>query len=450
MPIYEYRCERGHTFEVMQRMTDDPLTSCSTCEAPVQRVFHPVAVHFKGSGFYNTDYGKKKGGGLSRPPSRSRRSSESKSESKDSKSSKDSELLVGSSSSSPPRTSSPFSSLSTASRLAPSETNRLLPLIAAGGLEHLGLVGVAGGHVGEQGHQRRALHVGLERLGRLPADPGAAGRRCSGEVAGVADRAQHLLLARGAVAVVLARARTGSCARARSRAPACRSARSRPCGSVSPFQKLSNGGEQMRVLLLTVMPPSESISSGKSSKSTSTRWLISRPLPRKSSTVSIVSAGAAERVGGVDLVGAVAGDLGLDVARDRELAHAAERGVDEHDRVRARGAALALVDRLAGARVGAEHEDRAAGEQVAAARQRALGLVRDALLELGADQEERRARAAASRAPPSATHLSTRPGVIRLRSRGARGLARRVTRLSRRLRASRSVRRARSGRLRER
>ena len=59
MPIYEYRCERGHTFEVTQRMTDDPLTSCSTCDAPVQRVFHPVAVHFKGSGFYNTDYGKK-------------------------------------------------------------------------------------------------------------------------------------------------------------------------------------------------------------------------------------------------------------------------------------------------------------------------------------------------------------------------------------------------------
>jgi putative FmdB family regulatory protein len=62
MPIYEYRCDRGHTFEVMQRMTDDPLTSCSTCEAPVQRVFHPVAVHFKGSGFYTTDYGKKAAG----------------------------------------------------------------------------------------------------------------------------------------------------------------------------------------------------------------------------------------------------------------------------------------------------------------------------------------------------------------------------------------------------
>jgi putative FmdB family regulatory protein len=57
MPIYEYRCQQGHTFEVMQRMSDDPIVSCETCEAPVERVFHPVAVHFKGSGFYNTDYG---------------------------------------------------------------------------------------------------------------------------------------------------------------------------------------------------------------------------------------------------------------------------------------------------------------------------------------------------------------------------------------------------------
>jgi putative FmdB family regulatory protein len=62
MPIYEYRCERGHTFEVMQRMTDDPLDVCEEHGTPVQRVFHPVAVHFKGSGFYNTDYGKKKSG----------------------------------------------------------------------------------------------------------------------------------------------------------------------------------------------------------------------------------------------------------------------------------------------------------------------------------------------------------------------------------------------------
>jgi putative FmdB family regulatory protein len=60
MPIYEYRCDNGHTFEVMQKMTDDPVSVCGTCEAPVQRVFHPVAVHFKGKGFYNTDYGTKR------------------------------------------------------------------------------------------------------------------------------------------------------------------------------------------------------------------------------------------------------------------------------------------------------------------------------------------------------------------------------------------------------
>ena len=57
MPIYEYRCENGHLFEVTQKMSDPPVTSCEECGAPVARVFHPVAVHFKGSGFYNTDYG---------------------------------------------------------------------------------------------------------------------------------------------------------------------------------------------------------------------------------------------------------------------------------------------------------------------------------------------------------------------------------------------------------
>jgi putative FmdB family regulatory protein len=57
MPIYEYRCENGHLFEVMQKITEEPVTVCTTCEAPVQRVFHPVAVHFKGKGFYNPDYG---------------------------------------------------------------------------------------------------------------------------------------------------------------------------------------------------------------------------------------------------------------------------------------------------------------------------------------------------------------------------------------------------------
>ena len=56
MPIYEYRCLNGHTFEVIQSMSDDPVQTCEQCGAPVERVFHPVAVHFKGSGFYSTDY----------------------------------------------------------------------------------------------------------------------------------------------------------------------------------------------------------------------------------------------------------------------------------------------------------------------------------------------------------------------------------------------------------
>jgi putative FmdB family regulatory protein len=85
MPIYEYRCENGHTFEVMQRMTDDPVASCQTCEAPVRRVFHPVAVHFKGSGFYNTDYGKAKRGAASESSSDTK-SSDDKGSSSDKKS----------------------------------------------------------------------------------------------------------------------------------------------------------------------------------------------------------------------------------------------------------------------------------------------------------------------------------------------------------------------------
>ncbi|MGH3111630.1 MAG: FmdB family zinc ribbon protein [Gaiellaceae bacterium] len=60
MPIYEYRCPNGHTFEVFQKMTDPPVDACMSCGAgPVEKILFPVAVHFKGSGFYSTDYGKK-------------------------------------------------------------------------------------------------------------------------------------------------------------------------------------------------------------------------------------------------------------------------------------------------------------------------------------------------------------------------------------------------------
>jgi putative FmdB family regulatory protein len=59
MPIYEYRCPNGHVFELFQRMDDPAPKTCPTCDAgPVERVLYPVAVHFKGSGFYSTDYGR--------------------------------------------------------------------------------------------------------------------------------------------------------------------------------------------------------------------------------------------------------------------------------------------------------------------------------------------------------------------------------------------------------
>jgi predicted nucleic acid-binding Zn ribbon protein len=60
VPFYEYRRPDGTTLEVMQKMTDPPLTEDPDSGVPLQRVFHPIAVHFKGKGFYNTDYGTKK------------------------------------------------------------------------------------------------------------------------------------------------------------------------------------------------------------------------------------------------------------------------------------------------------------------------------------------------------------------------------------------------------
>ena len=62
MPIYEYKCENGHVFDAIQKFSDETLTECEVCGAPVVRVLTPPAIHFKGSGFHNTDY-KKSGSG---------------------------------------------------------------------------------------------------------------------------------------------------------------------------------------------------------------------------------------------------------------------------------------------------------------------------------------------------------------------------------------------------
>jgi len=86
MPIYEYKCTNGHVFDVIQKMSDEALTECQECDAPAERVLHPVAIHFKGSGFHNTDYGKKKTGASGGESKDSGESKSSDSKSSDSKS----------------------------------------------------------------------------------------------------------------------------------------------------------------------------------------------------------------------------------------------------------------------------------------------------------------------------------------------------------------------------
>ena len=60
MPIYEYRRPDGTTFELQQSFSEEALTVDPDTGVPVERVLHPPAVHFKGKGFYNTDYGTRK------------------------------------------------------------------------------------------------------------------------------------------------------------------------------------------------------------------------------------------------------------------------------------------------------------------------------------------------------------------------------------------------------
>ena len=86
MPIYEYRRPDGSTSEVMQKFSDEPLTVDPETGEPVQRVFRPPAIHFKGKGFHNTDYGtrkrnrEKEAGGVSKPADSSK--TETKSDAK--------------------------------------------------------------------------------------------------------------------------------------------------------------------------------------------------------------------------------------------------------------------------------------------------------------------------------------------------------------------------------
>jgi putative FmdB family regulatory protein len=61
VPIYEYKCEVcGHTFEVIRKFSDEPIASCVACAGPVRRLWSPPGLLFKGTGFYATDYKRKK------------------------------------------------------------------------------------------------------------------------------------------------------------------------------------------------------------------------------------------------------------------------------------------------------------------------------------------------------------------------------------------------------
>jgi putative FmdB family regulatory protein len=85
VPIYEYRCPEGHTFERFQSMTAPAPERCDICgAAPLELVLYPVAIHYKGSGFYSTDYGKSKAAKKEESPASSSDSG-SKSETSESK-----------------------------------------------------------------------------------------------------------------------------------------------------------------------------------------------------------------------------------------------------------------------------------------------------------------------------------------------------------------------------
>lgn len=82
MPTYEYRCAEGHLTETFAKMSDPPLKKCPECGKKVERVLFAPPIHFKGSGYYSTDYGK---GGKKATKEKSESGDSAKSDSSDSK-----------------------------------------------------------------------------------------------------------------------------------------------------------------------------------------------------------------------------------------------------------------------------------------------------------------------------------------------------------------------------
>src|SRR4051794_33711063 len=421
MPIYEYRCENGHTFEVMQKMTDDPVSACSTCEAPVQRVFHPVAVHFKGKGFYNTDYGTK------RRQRELERSGSSDSSSERPKSDTPSKADSGASASSGSSSSSDSTASSSSGdkkscprrrRASPTASGRCataspsphepldlgLPL-GVGDVEAVAAVGEPleparleharrGVPVERQpdrvGEQPRAAHVRLDGLRHVPRDERQAQESMKredpalhgGQDLLLAPRPRPVVLA--AVAEVLPRAREGE----RLTAVDVGRAALEPEREATVLEAAVDARDDAPA---RVVDPAHGVDQRREVREVDEEDVVDVD-PEVSLDGPDGQRWAADRVRGVDLVAPVAGDVDDRVARDRQLRAVPAAEAQEHDAVRA----ARTGDRRAGlARAGrppvrAEHERRLRARQAdAAARERGLGGVGDrVLLQRRADQEE--------------------------------------------------------------
>jgi putative FmdB family regulatory protein len=109
MPIYEYQCHKCGTFEVTQRITENPLGRCPTCKGKVKKLISNTSFQLKGTGWYVTDYARKNNG-AAKDENGSKSTSDTKSESKDAKSeSKKNDSSTGTTEKSPSSTSSPTS-----------------------------------------------------------------------------------------------------------------------------------------------------------------------------------------------------------------------------------------------------------------------------------------------------------------------------------------------------
>ena len=101
MPIYEYNCKKCGDFEVMQKMSDKPLSECPTCHRKVTKLISSTSFQLKGSGWYVTDYARKgNGGGKSGDKKSTEKGADAKTESKETKETKTESTSAGNESSS--------------------------------------------------------------------------------------------------------------------------------------------------------------------------------------------------------------------------------------------------------------------------------------------------------------------------------------------------------------